>query len=250
MLWFSKKGRVALNDLRISRDIHTHLLPGVDDGRFTYESAAATLAKMYTNGTTEVCITPHIITGLYDNTKTNLKTALTEVVKYADSADAIPRVHLGAEYMIDETFLSRLNDERESLMALPGNMVLIEMSYYGISPQLFEAVAGLRERGYKPVLAHPERYLYMVACMDQFDRLYQMGCAFQLNLLSATGLYGDTSIKIMNRLLERSYYGFTGSDMHSAKQFEQINSSFVSKKTALAGEHLSLWNINDNTGNY
>lgn len=242
MFWFRKSNKVPIGSLTIHEDMHTHLIPGVDDGRFTPESSADTIVRMRERGTARVCLTPHVITGLYDSGADDLKRRTQDVARLARERGAVPELILGAEYMVDEYFRSHIEKGGE-LLAMPANRVLIEMSYYGMSPQIFEVVAQLALRGYKPVLAHPERYLYMETEMEVFDRLHDMGCAFQLNLPSATGMYGDASIRIIHRLFERSYYAFAGSDMHSPGQFECMYGSYISEKIAAEGEKASLWEI-------
>ena len=104
MRWFRKKSKVAVSSLRIGTDIHTHLLPGVDDGRFTFGSAAETLSQMYDKGLDRVYLTPHMIAGLYENSHEKLHDALKGVKDCVGTA-TIPEISLGAEYMIDETLL-------------------------------------------------------------------------------------------------------------------------------------------------
>lgn len=242
MFWFRKKKGVAIDTLRIAADIHTHLIPGVDDGRFTPESAAATLARMYAGGTETVCLTPHRITGVYECGEEVLNDGLRKIITCAGRYGTIPRLSLAAEYMVDEAFLSHIG-QGGGVLALPGGHVLVEMSYYAASPQIFDAVSCLSRRGYRTILAHPERYTYMDERMEGFDRLYDMGCSFQLNLLSVTGIYGEASMRIMRRLFERSYYEYVGSDLHSPEQFDMMRSSVMSEETAREGRRASLWDM-------
>lgn len=243
MRLFRRNRKIPVKSLQITRDIHTHLLPGVDDGKFTPGNAAGTLAGMYAHGIRQVCITPHIFSGLYDNTPESLKEALDGFVASMGDNGEIPALSLGAEYMVDDVLLSAVRERNNEMLTVFDNHLLIEMSYYGISPQIFEVVAGLVGMGYRPVLAHPERYLYLDGNMGVFDKLYDMGCTFQLNLPAVTGVYGDAATKIMKNLFERSYYQYVGSDIHSPQQFERLYGSFMSEKIALEGERAQLWNI-------
>lgn len=243
-MWLLKKKRkVLLNSLKIERDIHTHLLPKVDDGRFTFDSAVETLARMNVKGVRRVCLTPHIITGLYGNSTRKLSDMFNNLRNRTEDKGAIPELSLGAEYMIDETLLTYLDQDNASLFTVTDKHVLIEMSYYCMSPQIFDVVSRLSVMGYTPVLAHPERYSYMDGRSDLFDKLNEAGCTFQLNLLSAAGIYGEASMRIMRSLFERSYYTFVGSDVHSPKQFDLIYGSSIDPDIARQGERASLWNI-------
>jgi tyrosine-protein phosphatase YwqE len=158
----------------------------------------------------------------------------------------IPELVSGAEYMIDEALLQQVRSEggADTLRAMEPGRVLVEMSWWDVSPQLFDVMEALTGAGIVPVLAHPERYPYLAKKMDTLDRLYASGCEFQLNLLSTTGRYGGESIRIMNYLLERSWYRHVGSDIHSPGQYEQILNSRMDENTALAGERASLWSTN------
>ena len=245
MRWFTKRHKVPVSALRITQDIHTHLLPGVDDGRYTPEEAAEALAAMYKRGVRHVCFTPHIIAGLYDNTPAKLNAAFDGFVNCIGEGIPLPEISLGAEYMVDDTLLCHLGKGVSDMLTVPGDRVLIEMSYYGISPQIFDVVSCLSEMGYRPVLAHPERYLYMDGQMDFFDKLFGMGCVLQLNLFSVTGAYGEASVRIMKDLMERQYYRHVGTDTHSLRQLETIYESRIDEKTALAGEFASLWELAD-----
>lgn len=243
MWWFKKRRKVPVKSLRIEFDVHTHLLPGVDDGKFNCESARETLMEMHDNGISRVCLTPHIFAGLYENSTEKLNSALDNLRKSIGESDTVPRFSLGAEYMVDEVFQDRLDSEDPQLLTILDKHVLIEMSYYSTSPQLFEVVQKLSSMGYTPVLAHPERYAYMDGCRHEFDKLYDMGCKFQLNLLSVTGVYGEASIRIMTYLLQQSFYRFVGSDVHSPQQYNLIYNSSINNKIAMEGERISLWTI-------
>ena len=241
MGWPGKKKGVTIGSLRIERDVHTHIIPGVDDGEFTFETAAQALALMYERGVHRVCLTPHVMAGVYDNPQCSLTEGVKGILRCA--GNAIPELHLGAEYMIDQNLLSLVRHSARDLLTIKEGRVLVEMSYYGMSAQLFDVARELTGAGFTPVLAHPERYLYMAGRMEQFDRLHEAGCEFQLNLLSATGAYGELSTLIMNYLLERSYYRYVGSDIHSPRQLDAILTSQMDERTAATGEVASLWSI-------
>lgn len=258
MNMFRRINRVSLASLIIPRDMHTHLLPGVDDGRFTPITAAVLLGEMYARGTRHVSLTPHIMGGSWEGATQSFGYALEKLCD-AIASEPTPELNLGAEYMIDEALAARVgqtasvdtfcsfctsgNDSDTALLTAAPGRVLIEMSWYGASPWLFEVVDSLVGAGVTPVLAHPERYPYMASTPEWFDRLHAAGCEFQLNLLSTTGIYGKKSLRIMNLLLERSWYSHVGTDLHSPEQWRQIMNSQMDETTALAGAQASLWSI-------
>ena len=245
MRWPGKTGKkrgIPISSLRIERDVHTHLIPGVDDGEFTFGTAAQALSLMRDKGVLRVCLTPHVMAGVYDNHEHDLTEGMKGIVRCA--GNDIPELHLGAEYMIDQNLLSLVRHGTRDLLTIKDGRVLVEMSCYGISAQLFDVAGELTGAGFTPVLAHPERYLYMAGQMERFDMLHEAGCEFQLNLLSTTGAYGELSMRIMGYLLERSYYRYVGSDIHSPRQLDAILASQMDEKTAAAGEAASLWSFN------
>jgi tyrosine-protein phosphatase YwqE len=241
MRWFCSERGVRIGSLVIPRDCHTHLLPGVDDGRFTPRSAAATLEKMRAAGTRRVGLTPHIMAGAWEGAGQRFGKAMDEML--ANVRGPIPELGTGAEYMIDEALLQHVRSKggADTLRAMEPGRVLVEMSWWDASPQLFDVVEVLTGAGIVPVLAHPERYPYLAERMDTLDRLHASGCEFQLNLLSTTGIYGGESTLIMNYLLERSWYSHVGSDVHSPGQYDRILNSRMDGNTASAGERASLW---------
>jgi tyrosine-protein phosphatase YwqE len=143
--------------------------------------------------------------------------------------------------MIDSDLLSQLETPHPALLTIDERRVLVEMSYWSQSPQLADVIAALAAHGYIALLAHPERYLYMGE--DDFEKLHDAGCEFQLDLGAATGAGGQAATKIVNLLMDRGWYTRAGSDIHSPRQLETILNSTMDEKTAAAGEKLALWTI-------
>jgi protein-tyrosine phosphatase len=264
--------KIPMTEIVVANDAHTHLLPGVDDGGFTLRTAAETLTKMYDLGVRRVCLTPHVMAGVWDNSSENLRETMQIFVRSlpltaagdgieggheatppttsasstlpdilsSKTAPRFPELHLGAEYMVDDELL-RLITGGDEVLTVDGRRVLVEMSYWSRSPQLTDVIAALTARGYIALLAHPERYLYMGE--DDFGQLHDAGCEFQLDLGAATGAGGQAATKIVNLLMERGWYTRAGSDIHSPRQLETILNSSMDEKTAAAGEAASLWQI-------
>ena len=132
---------------------------------------------------------------------------------------------LSAEYMICADFEKDIAKRAGGLLCYEDRSVLVEMSYLFRSPNLEAALFELQMAGFKPILAHPERYLYMADSLEDFDRLHENGCRFQLNYISFTGVYGRDSVKIIRYLARRGYCDFVATDLHSIHQLERILSS-------------------------
>jgi len=192
-------------------DTHCHILPGVDDGVQTYEDSIAALHFLYSMGVRHVCLTPHIMSNFPKNTASFLKQTF-EAFRQRLAEEGVgraPTLRLCAEYMLEPAFEQH---KSEGLLTYADEHVLVETSYL-TPPVGFNAIIEqLLEEGYMPVLAHPERYLYM--SVKDYDRLKEMGAKFQLNILSLTGAYGKSPWHNAETLLRGGYYDFAGTDFH------------------------------------
>lgn len=197
-------------------DWHSHILPGVDDGFKSLEDSLAVLDMYQEAGISEVWLTPHIMEDI-PNTTDGLRHRFDELRK-AYHGRVILR--LAAEYMLDTLFEDRL--DRGDLLPIgqDGRHLLVETSYFNPPARLSAILNGIRTRGYFPVLAHPERYVYMD--MQDYEQLSDAGVKFQLNLGSITGMYGKYVQKKALRLLSNGFYDLTGTDLHRSSQLELL----------------------------
>ncbi|MCQ2174995.1 MAG: hypothetical protein MJY80_01375 [Bacteroidales bacterium] len=206
-----------------SVDIHNHLLPGVDDGFATAEESLEAIRRLLAAGVGELVFTPHINPDVYpQNDEDRMRQA------YGQFLPLLPdglKTSLAAEYMICGGFEKELPKRAGGLLCYDDRSVLVEMSYLFRSPNLENALFELQMAGFKPILAHPERYLYMAESLEDFDRLHENGCRFQLNYISFAGVYGWDSVKIIRYLARRGYCDFVATDLHSVHQLERILSS-------------------------
>ena len=203
-----------------TRDIHNHLLPGVDDGFRHTEDSIAAIKRMAEQGCKEFIFTPHMNPDVYpEMTEDKLKKAYNEF-KAIIPAELGIKTCLAAEYMVVKDFQDRAGTGE--LLTFPDESILIEMSYYFRSENLEDTIFALISEGFKPILAHPERYLYMTDNLSDFDHLRDMGCRFQMNRLSLTGIYGGESVTIIEYLLSRGMYDFTATDLHTLSQLDSL----------------------------
>jgi len=210
-------------------DIHSHLLPGIDDGAKDIEDSIALIQKMASYGIKNFITTPHILGDLYPNTPEIIKAKLKEVqheLKKRNITDI--SITAAAEYMIDEQFSTIL--EEGNILTLKDNLVLVEMSYFSPPNNLYDALFQLGLKGYKPILAHPERYLSYHNNFKEFTKLKRAGCLFQLNLLSLTSNYGLGVQKTSEYLLKQNMYDFVGTDTHHQMHLELLT-TIATKKT-------------------
>ena len=194
--------------LRGLTDWHCHLLPGVDDGVQTLAQCLRVLQSYEELGVAAVWFTPHIMEDI-PNTPEQLQRAFDEVrAAYRGPIS----LHLAAEHMLDTLFAKRLQEGRVMPIGTAGDTLLVETSYFNPPHALDQRLDAIRQAGYHPLLAHPERYLYMEG--RDYDRLRQLGVKFQLNLGSLTGVYGKTVKLKAQRLLQKGCYDRVGTDLH------------------------------------
>ena len=216
-------------------DHHCHILPGVDDGFKTVEDSLEALALYEQAGIREVWLTPHIMEDI-PNLTAELKARFGEL-KAAYKGGL--HLHLAAENMLDSLFDERLASG--DLLPMPGRHLLVETSYFNPPAGFHQILAGIKSKGYFPLLAHPERYMYMD--MDEYRRLRSEDVRFQLNLTSVTGHYGPEVRDKALRLLKEGMYDLSGTDLHRLSTFEHLLDSSLPKKSAAAIRDLPLKNL-------
>lgn len=231
MFWFTKKTNLTLP----SRDIHCHLLPGVDDGFKTADESIVAINTMLENGVKEFVFTPHMNPDVYPNESEahfrEVYESFKEQINCQLSIVNCPfSTALAAEYMVVKGFEQRAADHADELLTYPDGSILIEMSYMYRSRNFEDAIFELVMAGLKPIVAHPERYLYMVDSLGEIDHWVDMGARLQLNLLSLTGQYGAASVRIMEHLLKHGLYSFVATDLHSNAQLTRILETKVDAK--------------------
>ena len=218
------KSKPKLSDLIPSGyvDIHSHILPGIDDGAKTLEDTEFLLEEMKQLGFTKVITTPHTMSTVWENTPETIQNASIKV----KSELSLPfEIQAASEYLLDESVLKKAKNK--ALLTLKDNFVLVELSYLNAPIQLYDFLYQLQLSGYYVVLAHPERYSYFHSSKKEFKKLKKVGCLFQLNLLSTVGYYGKEVAETANYLLKENLYDFTGSDIHHKNHIAAFQSKLV-----------------------
>lgn len=205
-------------------DWHSHILPGVDDGIRTTEDALAVLSFYEQAGVREVWLTPHIMEE-YPNTPEDLR---ARFARLQEAWKGSVKLHLAAENMMDNLFEERLETGDLLPIGEEGRHLLVETSYFNPPIGLFPLLERIRQKGWIPLLAHPERYVYMG--MKEYDRLKEMGVEFQVNLPSIAGAYDAVTAKTAATLLRKGYYNRAGSDVHRLRALQWTLSQKISKK--------------------
>ncbi|UMB62158.1 histidinol phosphatase [Lutibacter sp. A80] len=212
-------------------DIHSHLLPNIDDGSKSFEESTLLLKKLSSYGIKNFVITPHIMDGVWNNTTQIINQKLFELTNYLKSQGIDDlNIRAAAEYMIDANFEKLLSEK--DLLTIKDQYVLVELSYFNPPINLNEILFNIQIAGYKPILAHPERYIFYHSNYKKYYELKELGCLFQLNLLSLSQHYGSKITKIAERLLKDNLIDFTGTDTHNIRHLntlETINNSKLLK---------------------
>ncbi|GAA0559783.1 tyrosine-protein phosphatase [Chitinophaga japonensis] len=209
-------------------DIHSHLIPAVDDGVQDIETSLLFIQQLQEMGIQKVITTPHIMADRYPNSVQTLTAPYMQVKKVLQEKGIDLAFSFAGEYYMDEYFEQLISSS--SLLTLQGKMVLVEMSFIQAPPQLHQWLFSLIAAGYQPVLAHPERYNHYHDNYTQYAQLKEWGCQLQMNLLSITGYYGKHVQKIAERLLADKMIDLVGTDMHHQKHLQAIKSIKTNKK--------------------
>lgn len=205
-------------------DYHCHILPGVDDGFKTVEDSLAALAEYEKAGVQTVWLTPHVMEDMPNTVEMlqkrfeELKTAYTGPIT----------LNLASENMLDNLFGERL--EKGELLPLPGNSLLVETSYYNPPMDMDGLLNKIQAKGYRIVLAHPERYIYMSD--GDYEKYHSEGVRFQLNLGSLIGTYGGSAKAKAEKLLRKRYYSYVGTDLHSMHLWENLMKGKIARHDA------------------
>jgi tyrosine-protein phosphatase YwqE len=222
--FFKKRPADAHSLAALSCDMHSHLIPGIDDGVKDMESSIRLIRGLIDLGYKKIITTPHINADIFPNTPKIIRAGEAAVAEEIRRLGLDVEFHAAAEYLMDDHFI-RLLSEGQSLLTLKDNLVLVELSFAVPAINLKEIIFEIQLKGYQPVLAHPERYLYFGANKGWYDQLRDAGCLFQLNLLSFRGHYGPESQQLAEWLIKKRYVEFLGSDMHHDKHLEMLRSS-------------------------
>lgn len=212
-------------EVNLNIDIHNHLLPGVDDGVREIDESVKILEFLKSLGYQKVIITPHIYPGVFPNTEKEL---IDRFKAFKSELDLSIEVQLAAEYYSDETLLEKLKN-KNNLLTFGNNHILIETSFFTKSILLDEVVFQLMANNYKPVLAHPERYVFAHEEMNFYRRLKDKGVLFQINAGSIEGSYGKEIKNVAEYLIKNKMVDFIGSDIHRMSHARILNKAIKSK---------------------
>lgn len=215
MSLFSKKntGASDYHFGNIVQDIHSHILPGIDDGSPDIDTSLELIQALADAGINRLICTPHIIADIYRNTPEKIHAALAVLKKACLESGLHTDISAAAEYMLDDHFMELLRT-KQPLLTLRSNYILTELSYATAPNNLEQISFQININKYQPLMAHPERYFYYHDSPKAYYRLKDLGFFLQVNLLSLTGHYGKKVAKAANFLFKNNLVDFVGSDIH------------------------------------
>ncbi len=225
-LFKSTKTNIDLSFIGV--DMHNHLLPALDDGLKTMDETIAYIKELKSFGYQKIICTPHILASVHNNSPQTILPRLQEVKDALIANDVHIEIDAAAEYMIDHEFEQKIK-RGEQLLTIAKNYILVEMSYLAPSPNLDQVIFDLRVAGLQPILAHPERYNFYHHNFQQYHKLRDAGCWFQINLLSLSGYYGKPIKKIAEKLITENMVELIGTDMHHQNHLNATK-DFISSK--------------------
>lgn len=222
---FKKKEQPA--PLLFSTDIHCHIVPGIDDGSPDASTSAELISRMMAWGIRRIIASPHVTMDTFENTPATIAPALKSLKEELTARDIDIDISHSAEYRIDEFFMKQMQEG--NIVPLPGNYLLVENSFiqepWGLDKLLFD----LKVKGYRPILAHPERYHYYHGRRQRYTELHSTGTLFQINLLSLAGYYGSSERSMASWLVENGLVDFIGTDLHNHRHADHIERYLASK---------------------
>jgi protein-tyrosine phosphatase len=229
--FFSKKKDEKREDnidiTLIQTDIHAHILPGIDDGSPDMEASIKMVEGMKALGYQKLICTPHVMNGYYQNSS-EVILATHQKLKQAVADRGIDiELEVSAEYNFDSELIERLNnDDIISFGNSDYQYLLFELSYLNEPMGFDELVVKIKEKGFVPVLAHPERYPYFSSNREKYREMQAQGVLFQININSLSSLYPGAAKPTAEWLIEQGMVQFIASDAHRADHVTLLNDSF------------------------
>ena len=202
-------------------DMHSHVLPMIDDGADSFEASLILLKEFQALGYKKLIATPHIMGDFFKNTPETIYPKLVELRKLATEQGITIELEFAAEYYLDEWFMERL-ENNEKLLTFGDNYLLFELSYINPSAFVDEAIFTLKSLGYKPVLAHPERYTFWHGNLQILKEIHARGVILQVNINSLTGYYNKGAQKMAEDLIDIGIVEMLGSDCHGIRHIDAL----------------------------
>ena len=224
-LW-GKKESHAFDFGLLKTDMHSHLLPGIDDGAPDLASSVEMINGLIHLGFKKLITTPHIMQDMYPNKRDDILEGYEALRQHLETEGINVELGVAAEYFLDDN-LKKLLADKEPLLTFGDNLVLVEFSMASEPYNLKELLFEMQMQNYQPVIAHPERYIYHERSKEFFEELKLAGYLFQLNILSLAGVYGKTVNELARYFIKHEYYDIAGTDLHNVQHVTHLQNSSI-----------------------
>jgi protein-tyrosine phosphatase len=221
---FKKRKSTTVDLSGLGTDMHSHLLPGIDDGATDEVMSLQLITALQDFGYKQFVTTPHIYWDMYKNDATTITSAHARLQQALLENENRVNIKPAAEYFLDDHF-DELLEKNTPLLTIYDNWVLVEFSFVNVPLNFKDKLFNMQMKGYQPILAHPERYLYFMQDKKWYDELKNAGCYFQLNILSLTGYYGKASLQLAHYLIDKQYINLLGTDCHHFRHIEALRAA-------------------------
>ncbi|MCJ8208787.1 capsular biosynthesis protein [Mucilaginibacter sp. RS28] len=209
---------IEFNYDQVMVDLHSHVLPGIDDGAKNLDESMVLVQKMAELGIKKIIATPHIMVDFYRNDAESIHLALEQLKARVKEEGLDIKLEAAAEYYYDETFEERVKSGE--VLTIGHNCVLFELSFVAKPQQIIPIIQKMKDKGYHPILAHPERYPYY--SLEDYQMIKDWGCCLQINTISLTGYYGRHAKEIAEMLIDNNLVDYISSDMHHPRHAEAL----------------------------
>ena len=217
---FSKGDSAPVDFSEVKTDMHSHLIPGIDDGAKTIEDSITLIKRLYDLGYRKAITTPHIMSDFYKNTPEIILGGLEKVRTAIANEGLNFQLEAAAEYYLDDGFMQKL--ENEKLLTFGNNYLLFEISYINCPDNLKEIIFQMQVHGYRPIMAHPERYPFWFNKFEEYRAFRDQGVLLQINANSLSGYYGYEAKKTAEKLIDHEQVDLIGTDMHNLTHAEAL----------------------------
>lgn len=212
----------------LATDLHSHLIPGIDDGVKSWDEALSILTSLSQIGYKKIITTPHIIHDYYPNTPDIIREGVVKLNELVSEKGLDLTVEPGAEYFVDEHFIAVI-DSRQELLTFGDGHILIETPFMNKPVFIDDVIFKLKAKGLKPILAHPERYTYLQQDHSLAKAWSDSGLLMQINISSLSGYYSKEAQKLAKTLIEAGQVHFLASDIHNLKHLAQLQKTIKTK---------------------
>lgn len=223
-------------------DVHAHVLPSLDDGPDTVEESLRIIEGLVAQGVQKIIATPHVMGNYYRNTP-ELIEKQAQLMRQVIRQREIPvTLEVAAEYYLDEYLMEQLRQEKPLITFGKAKYLLFETPFIQEPPELDECIKLMIKQGYRPVLAHPERYLYLQRSFDLTREIHRRGVLFQININSFTGYYSRQTQLFAEVMTDFHIVDFLASDIHRLNQLELLA---ISRRQPYFLKNLNYGVLND-----